>query len=73
MADESATRREVGELRRTVNASLRRLEDSIKDHQAEHQADARARVNGRRWLIGTLIAVAAVIEAPLLYLVTHLH
>jgi len=73
MPDESATRREVGELRRSVNASLRRLEKAIEDHETEHRADARARTNGRRWLVGTLIALAAVIEVPLLYVVTHLH
>lgn len=73
MPDEPATRRELAELRRSVNIQLRRLEATLKDHKREHEADARARVTGRRWLIGTVIALAAVIEAPLLYLVTHLH
>ena len=73
MPDESPTRREVGELRRTLNARLGRLEQRLDKHQEEHRAEERARVTGRRWLIGTLIALAAVIEVPLLYVVTHLH
>ena len=73
MPDESATRREVGELRRSVNAQLRRLEAALEKHEEEHRADARARTAGRRWLVGTLIALGVMIEGPLLYLVTHLH
>lgn len=73
MPDETATRRELAETRRAVRADLGRLERAFRRHESEHRAEARARVTGRRWLIGTMIALAAVIEAPLLYLVTHLH
>lgn len=73
MPDETVTRREVGELRRAVRADLARLERAFARHEREHQAEARARVTGRRWLAGFLVALGVALEAPLLYLVAHLH
>ena len=73
MPDETATRRELAELRRAVNANMSRLERALGRHERQHQDDARARTVGRRWLAGILIAVAALVETPLLYLVAHLH
>jgi hypothetical protein len=49
----------------------RELRDFRAEHQRQHEDEARARVTSRRWLIGTLIAVIAVIESPLIYLVAH--
>lgn len=45
----------------------------LRDHRQQHDEEARARVVARRWQVGTIIALGAVIETPLLYLVAHLH
>lgn len=43
----------------------------IESHRREHEATERARVTGRRWLIGTGLAALALVESPLLYLLAH--
>jgi hypothetical protein len=58
---------QVTEVAKDLTALTVRLDQHERDH-----AEARAeRAAGRRWLIATLIAFAAVVEVPLLYLVAH--
>lgn len=45
----------------------------LREHGQKHEAETRARVTARRWTIATTIALATVIETPLLYLVAHIH
>jgi hypothetical protein len=46
--------RDIGELR-----------GELHSHDRRHETEARDRASGRRWLIGTLIALAALIVAVL--------
>lgn len=39
-------------------------------HDQIHRDEQRARVNGRRWAVMAVIAALALIESPLIYLVT---
>lgn len=63
-----------GEFRMLAN-SVGQLSKDVREwrsqHEAEHERDERARIVGRRWLIATLIALAAVIETPIFYIVAH--
>jgi Flp pilus assembly protein TadB len=46
--------RDIGELR-----------GELRSHDARHDRESRERTSGRRWLIGTLIALAALIVTVL--------
>lgn len=75
-AIDAAGTRGVGVLAVQVAEVIKDMSDvrtELKDHRRDHEAESRARVVARRWTIGTVIALAAVIETPLLYLVAHLH
>jgi hypothetical protein len=57
-------------------ATVSRLDSDTRawqrDHQKEHTDDAKARVAGRRWLIGTCLAGVAVIVTLLGVILAHL-
>jgi hypothetical protein len=58
---------QLAELGKDVSSLSVRLDQHERDH-----AEARIeRTAGRRWLIATVIAFLAVIEAPLIFLVTR--
>lgn len=57
----------------TVIKDVSELRQALRDHGISHEQEERNRVIRRRWLIGTIIAVLAVVETPLLYLVTIIH
>lgn len=62
-----------GEIRMLINmiASVRGdLRDFRTEHERLHESERKALVISRRWLIGTVLTVAALIETPLLYLLT---
>lgn len=44
-----------------------------REHEAIHERDIAARQARARWIITVLIAGLAAIEAPLAYLVAHIH
>jgi hypothetical protein len=56
-----------------LTADLAGLALQIKEHEKAHREELNTRVSGRRWLVMAVIAVLAVIETPLLYLVTTAH
>lgn len=43
------------------------------EHERIHERDIEARATRARWIITVLIAGLAAIEAPLAYLVAHIH
>lgn len=57
---------EVSELGRSV-ASFR------SSHEHAHEREIELRRSRNRWVITVLIAALAAIEAPLAYLVAHIH
>lgn len=80
----SVSRDEFGMLRRTVERTTDQLGKDIagvgrdldrfrREHAEQHAADASARVVTRRWLVGTFIAALVALEAPLFFLVAHVH
>jgi uncharacterized protein (DUF885 family) len=44
------------------------MQTQMTKHQQEHEADARARVTGRRWAIGLAAVLFAAVESPLVTL-----
>lgn len=64
-----AVQAQLSDLRGDVGGLLARMEA----HEKGHITEARERIVGRRWLIGALIAFMAVLETPILYLVTRAH
>jgi hypothetical protein len=56
-----------------VTADVAGLRLELREHDQLHDAADRARIIGRRWVITAVIAVLAVVETPLLYLVTAGH
>ena len=54
-----------------VAKDLTTLTVRLDQHERDHVEARAERSAGRRWLIATLIAFAAVIEGPLIYLVAR--
>ena len=48
-----------------VAKDVSKLEKQMDDHRSEHQASELARINGRRWMIATVIAAVASIDGPM--------
>ena len=67
------SRGEFDMLRSTVKDSLRRIETRLDRHLQDHEQEEQARTSGRRWLIGTIVAILAVVEPQLIWLIGHLH
>lgn len=63
---------QLTEVIKDVGALQNQVAAFERDHQAQHQQEALARVISRRWAVATAIAFLAAIEVPLLYLV-HVH
>jgi hypothetical protein len=73
--DQAGTRG-VGALSVQVAEVIKDVSDmrrELDEHGKQHQAEAAARQSGRRWLVGSAIALVAAVEGPLLFLVTHVH
>lgn len=60
---------QITDLAKDVSAVAVRQEK----HDREHASDAKARASSRRWMIGTGIAFLAMIEGPLIYLISMHH
>lgn len=43
---------------------------ALGQHDQRHNDEQRSRVNSRRWLVMAIIAALALVESPLVYLVT---
>lgn len=54
-------------------AEVAGLNKRIGDHEINHEQERRARVVARRWFIMAVIAALAVVETPILYIVTVVH
>jgi hypothetical protein len=71
------TRGEFGMLRTQVREGIGRLERELatfrRDHEQQHAAELKSRTMGRRWLIATIIAALVALEAPIFYIVGHVH
>lgn len=65
--------KDVADVRAELRADVKDLRGDLANHRAEHEADARARVSGRRWLIGAATAALLAVEGPLAYVISHLH
>lgn len=55
-----------------VIGDIAQLRNDLVGHRAEHVRAERARVVGRRWLIGVLITVLAAIDGPLVTVLINL-
>lgn len=56
---------QVGELNRSLTDMRQETREWQHDHGKEHEKEARDRVTGRRWLVGTGVAAAGVLVAIL--------
>jgi hypothetical protein len=65
--------KDVSDVRLELRQDVRELRDDLAGHRREHETEERARVAGRRWMIATVVAALVAIEAPLGYVITHLH
>jgi hypothetical protein len=54
-----------------LRGDIAELSAKLSHHEEQHRADARDRRIGRRWLTGTTIAVLAVVETPIGFLLAH--
>lgn len=80
----SVSRDEFAMLRRTVQRTTDQLGRDIaavsrdlarfrREHAEQHQADESSRIATRRWVIATIIAALVALEAPIAFLVAHVH
>lgn len=60
---------QLTDLRGDVAGLMARMET----HERNHVAEAKERLAGRRWAIGALIAFAAILETPILYVAARIH
>lgn len=49
------------------------VDKRFDSHQRQHTLEARDRVNGRRWAVGTFLAALAIVVTLLLNITIHLH
>jgi hypothetical protein len=49
------------------------LRMELRDHRDEHKDTERARISGRRWTVTTILAALILLEAPIGYIIAHLH
>ena len=73
--DQSGTRG-VGAISVQMTEVIKDVADikaKVDAHSSVHDQEERQRVLSRRWLIGTILAMMALIETPILYLVTQGH
>lgn len=61
---------QLTELAKDVSALTTRMDRHIDDHEKEEKARLAQRRTTARWIIGTMIALVAVIETPLIYLIS---
>lgn len=65
--DHGGTRGEVGlavQVKQVIN-DIGMLRSDLNSHRQDHVTAERARIVGRRWIIGALIALIAAIDGPL--------
>lgn len=73
--DQSGTRgvgvvqQQLMDLKGDVGSLMTRLDK----HEKSHVTESRERLSGRRWLVGAIIAFAAILETPILYVAAHIH
>jgi hypothetical protein len=64
---------QVSEVIRDVSDVRTELREFRRDHQKQHDDDARNRSAARRWGWAFGVAALAAVESPLLYLLAHAH
>lgn len=62
---------EISEVRRDVAGLKKELREFRRDHMQEHNRERADRIKTRRWVIGSIIGVLALVEPPLLILLAH--
>jgi hypothetical protein len=67
------TTKEIAKLQASVDSLRRDMDKRFDDHEQDHRTDEMDRRSTRRFWVTTGIAAFVAIEAPIGYLIAHLH